>query len=1232
MRGVGGFEIEETFGRSVITFAPTNAQFPTITTPVTCLLDLVGNQPAYDLPDSVADLVNGLDLADTEFYKSKPVELLLGSDVFGYLVGGDKIELNSIGFTAYRSVFGYVLLGPVEGSKPCFVNSGEGDYFGVSLSEALLKFWEVEEPPSVSLRTPQDEECELFYKNNTVRTKDGRFMTRLPFLSTRPLLGQTRPTAERQFLAMERRLMKNSALRDKYIEFMREYVALGHMSISNFNLNSGEEHFYIPHHGVFKNSDNSKIRVVFNGSCPSSTGVSLNQCLHSGPKLQNDITLILLNFRCHHTVLVTDIRMCFRQTLISPSDRKYQLILWRESADEPLLTYELNTNTYGLKSSPYIAIRTLLELAAQERERFPRAASVLERESFVDDILTGAASESEALELQQELIAIMAAGGYELRKWLSNSPQVLENLPDEHKQVPLLFKDAESPHSVSVLGVLYDPVRDIFSYKVDDPPNTQVTKRSILSAVARMYDPNGWISPVIFWAKCLLQRLWIKGLNWDDPLDVGLEGEWLQFQTDLKNIRNVALSRHIIPGNATHFSLHGFSDASELGFAAVVYLRVETDDGRVSVHLLMGKSKVAPIRTRLTIPKLELCGAVLLTKLLHHVFLCLQRIIDVKEVYGWTDSKIVLAWINTPPHTFQVFEANRVSQIQNSTVPINWRHVSGQINPADIASRGCSASVLVSHCLWWGPTWLTQPSKLWPALVVESPSELPGIRCMAVTKSSDPEVDTLLDKYSSFDKLITVTCWALRFLHNIRNKDKRINSKYLLASERRQAILTWVGIVQKENFSTEIEQLNKGLQLKGHLRRLNPFIDSDGHLRVGGRLTNSELPYGARHPLLLPQSGNFVTMLIRDLHLKHAHIGPNALLAIIQRNYWILSAKRAVRNITFKCIPCYKLKGITRQPLMGNLPRDRVVAARPFHGVGTDFAGPFYIKTHKCRNPKITKAYLCVFVCLATKSVHLELVSELSTEAFIATLTRFVSRRGLPSLIRSDCGTNFKGTDRYLRELYEFLGKNNNAIGQELSRRGVTWIFDPPACPSWGGLFEAAVKSAKTHLKRCIGETKLTFEELSTVFCKVEAVLNSRPLCPVSSDPNDLEVLTPGHFLIGQPLNAVPEYSLVDVKMYKLSRFQLLQQLTQGFWRRWHLEYLHTLQQRVKWTDSAVPPRNGDLVLLKEDNVPPLHWRRGRIVELYPGSDGVVRLADVRVAQGPILRRAVGKLSRLPID
>ena len=703
--------------------------------------------------------------------------------------------------------------------------------------------------------------------------------------------------------------------------------------------------------------------------------------------------------------------------------------------------------------------------------------------------------------------------------------------------------------------------------------------------------------------------------------------------SSLPEINEVSLSRPLFPPGKCFVSLHGFSDASEKGFAAVVYLRVRSVSGNVSVSLISAKSKVAPLRTRLTIPRLELCGAALLTRLLNHVVTVLRHHIDIPDVYAWTDSQIVLAWLRAPVHTLEVFVANRVSQIHGSATALIWRHVPGDLNPADVASRGCEAPDLLRHPLWWGPEWLTRSEISWPQTRLTLSDPLPGLRVLAVSTRPKIDIDFLLPRYSSLDKLLAVTCWIYRFIGNCRRpREKRDMLSVCSPEERHRALLHWVRIVQDQHFELELETLRASRpKLKGTIARLNPFLDESGLLRVGGRLRNADISYGARHPLLLPRDGPLTTLLVTDRHIKNTHAGCNTLLAILQREFWILSARRAIRGVLFRCLSCYRLKATTMQPQMGDLPADRVTKSQVFSGVGTDFAGPYQIKSSRLRNAKIEKAYLCVFVCLATKAVHLEVVSALSTDAFVATLSRFVSRRGLPSLIRSDCGTNYRGTDNYLRDVYAFLNQNKIEIGTALSRRGITWQFDPPACPHWGGIFEAVVKVAKTHLRRVIGDTVLTFEELSTVFCKIEAVLNSRPLCPTSSDPNDLDVLTPGHFLIGQPLTALPEHPFRDYSTNRMTRFELLQQMSQNFWHRWHLEYLHLLQQRVKWSDKTNPPKVGDLVLVKDANLPPLMWRRGRIVNLFPGADGIPRFAEVNVGDS-MLKRAVATLSRLPID
>lgn len=316
---------------------------------------------------------------------------------------------------------------------------------------------------------------------------------------------------------------------------------------------------------------------------------------------------------------------------------------------------------------------------------------------------------------------------------------------------------------------------------------------------------------------------------------------------------------------------------------------------------------------------------------------------------------------------------------------------------------------------------------------------------------------------------------------------------------------------------------------------------------------------------------------------------------------------------------------------MGSLPRWRVQEARPFLNVAIDFGGPFLTKESLLRKARIHKSYLALFVCMATKAVHLEVVSDLTAKTFLAALDRFTARRGKSLNIYSDNGGNLVGANNELKELYDALASEFSTISEHLVNSSTTWHFMPPNSPSFGGLHEAGIQSVKHHLKRILGTRVVTFEELDTVFKRIEAVLNSRPLCPLSTDPSDLEALTPGHFLVGHALSALPEPNLVDTPQNRLDRWQLIRQAAQCFWQQWRNDYLNSLRQRQKWHDSAPNLEVGKLVLIKEDNLAPLHWRLGRIQTCYPGKDGVVRVVEVKTSAGT-LKRAVTRLCPLPLD
>ncbi|XP_071581108.1 uncharacterized protein [Temnothorax nylanderi] len=315
---------------------------------------------------------------------------------------------------------------------------------------------------------------------------------------------------------------------------------------------------------------------------------------------------------------------------------------------------------------------------------------------------------------------------------------------------------------------------------------------------------------------------------------------------------------------------------------------------------------------------------------------------------------------------------------------------------------------------------------------------------------------------------------------------------------------------------------------------------------------------------------------------------------------------------------------------MADLPRPRVTPARPFQYTGVDYAGPILLRTTPGRGHKATKGFLVVFVCLSSKAVHLDVASDYSSQAFIAAFKRFVSRRGMCTELYSDCGTNFVGADAELRKLFAASTKEGRSIAEEMANNRVRWRFNPPEAPHFGGLWEAVVKSAKHHLRRVLGDATLTYEEMATLLTQIEACLNSRPLSPLTDDPEDCAALTPGHLLVGTALTSVPEPSLLDVPAARLSRWQLLQQMRDQFWSRWQTEYLRSLIPRSKWKE-ATAYQPGQMCLMLNENTSPAKWPLARITAVHPGDDGLVWVVSIKTATSEF-KRPVAKLVLLPIQ
>ncbi|XP_076652425.1 uncharacterized protein LOC143358835 [Halictus rubicundus] len=313
------------------------------------------------------------------------------------------------------------------------------------------------------------------------------------------------------------------------------------------------------------------------------------------------------------------------------------------------------------------------------------------------------------------------------------------------------------------------------------------------------------------------------------------------------------------------------------------------------------------------------------------------------------------------------------------------------------------------------------------------------------------------------------------------------------------------------------------------------------------------------------------------------------------------------------------------------LPQSRASPSRPFLHAGVDYAGPLTLRTFRGRGAKTYKGYIVLFVCFSTSAVHLEIATDYSTDGFIAAYKRFTSRRGICATLSSDCGTNFIGADKELRKLFQASSNETAAIANTLANDGTRWKFNPPSSPHFGGKWEAAVKSVKFHLKRVIGDTGHTYEEFSTLLSQVEAILNSRPLCPLSDDPTNPSALTPGHFLIGTALTTTPEPAIIDLPTSRLSRWQLIRQMLERFWKRWSAEYLQHLQAMSKWQRRSNAFNIGSLVLVADERYPPSKWAPGRIIDVHPGQDNLVRVATVKT-QHSVYKRPIVKLVLLPIS
>ncbi|KAJ0169553.1 hypothetical protein K1T71_014738 [Dendrolimus kikuchii] len=1180
-----------------------------------------------------AEWVCDLPLADPQYNTPNKIDILLGAEVYSKVIqdGVRKGPQNNL--VAQNTSLGWILSGRVTALHQPTANVVVM-HSCVEDNDMLKKFWEMEAEPQLNkcdILTDEEKRCEEFFSQTTTRDMNGRYVVRLPFKNEEPDLKikNSKKIAGNRLNFVINKLEKNSDMRAKYSQVMEEYLSLGHLEkVPEEEVNNSKA-VYLPHFAVVRfDKDTTQVRVVFDASCKGEDGISLNDLLMVGPRLQPELRHLLMKWRLYRICLSADIIKMYRQIKVAQQDIDFQRILWKENAESTVTDYRLLRVTFGTASAPYLAVKALQQVAIDEGAKYPMTARRVMQDFYMDDLLTGCDTVEQGITIYNEMNELLQKGGFKLQKWSSNSKQLLDRIQENRDRIGMNEElKLKVDDIMKLLGLTWNRMMDTFQYTVLLPQGQEpVTKRIILSDVARLFDPLGWVAPTVILAKMMIQKLWLSGVAWDEAVPSNILNEWLTYRRELTQLSTLQIPRWLnTSANNVLVELHGFSDASKLAYAAAVYIRVVGENGDVHVSLVTAKTKVAPIK-QISIPRLELCGAVLVTKLLIEVAETLN--ISKRCIQAWTDSTVVLAWLNSHPSRWQTFIANRVSEILMTLEAHQWSHVQSKSNPADCASRGLKPSELMGNKLWFeGPEFLHERDIKYNK-VKDLDTDLEEIKVNLVASNED----IIWDKYSNLTKLIRVVAYVRRVLSWRKNMSRR--KGFLRAEELREAMNVCVRKCQRENFAEEINflMINKLGKLKGQMKSLNPFIDGNDNLRVGGRLEKASLSEGQKHPLLLPKKSNLTDLVITDAHSKTLHGGPQLMLAYLRSRYCILGAKDLVKRHVRTCVKCVRFSAKTTTPLMGQLPSPRVTPSRPFSNSGVDFAGPINVRISKGRGQHAYKGYICLFVCMATKAIHIEVVSDLTTQGFLAAFKRFVSRRGYCSNLWSDNGTNFVGASRELDKLF-YVEKSglHKDLAETLATNGTTWHFIPPHSPNFGGLWEAGVKSVKFHLRRIIGDTTLTYEELATVLTQIEACLNSRPLSRIESDSDGFEVLTPGHFLVGEPLLTVPEQNYESQNITSLRRWQLTQRMMQNFWRRWSQEYLTTFLHRYKWASQSPEPNIGDLVLVKEEDLPPSRWLLGRIIAKHPGSDGITRVVSLRT-KASVIKRPTSKICILPIS
>ncbi|XP_062542363.1 uncharacterized protein LOC134210331 [Armigeres subalbatus] len=1077
------------------------------------------------------------------------------------------------------------------------------------LNELVRDFFTLENAgvisPPLVLESEEEKRAKMLLETTTRRVSSG-FETGLLWKVDKVKFPDSRGMATRRLRALESRLIKEPELYDNVRLQIQIYLEKGYVHVaSKQELDMPPDQVWYLPLGVHKNSKKpNKIRLTWDGRA-SVQGVSFNSMLLKGPDMLSSLPSILCHFRLYRYALTADIREMFHRIHIREEDRQFQRFLWRNHVNQ------------DPEVSPCSAQYVKNLNASEFADTYPRAVYAIHHYHYVDDYLDSFRSREEAIKVGKEVRMIQREGGFELRDFRSNDALIIASVGADSEEIDKKLLLDKLANIESVLGMRWIPNSDCFTYDLAIRgdlldiinKNHIPTKREVLKVIMSLFDPLGLVAFYLVHGKVLMQDIWTSGAHWDDNINQQLHERWIQWTKILPQLSAIRIPRYYFPKAESEayssLQVHIFVDASESAYSCVAYFRVLSPNGPL-VSLVGAKTKVAPLKM-LSIPRLELQAAVLGTRMLNNVIS--MHGLQVSQRILWTDSATVLAWLHSEQRRYHQYVGFRIGEILSTTELGEWRWIPSKLNVADDATKWGSGPQIDVNSRWFvGPKFLYQSEERWPQKGKLSFSTEEELRSCNVHL---PAVSKLVDvsRFSRWERLLRAIAYVHRFTSNIRRSQRGepLERGPLMQQELQSAEGTLWQQAQRAFYGEEIhvlrissgrpDALHASISKSSSIYKLWPFVDNNGILRKRSRLASAPwIPDGVKYPVILPRQ-HLISILLTDwFHRKFRHANRETIVNEMRQRYEIPKLRSLIARVFRNCMKCRVLRAVPLSPPMSPLPKVRLMPyIRPFTFVGLDFFGPLLVKVGRSN----AKRWVALFTCLTIRAVHLEIVHSLTTEACVMAIRRFVSRRGSPSEIYSDNGTNFHGANRQLQEEIE---ERKNRLATVFTNSTTRWMFNPPGAPHMGGVWERMVRSVKVAVGTILETQRRPDDEvLETVMIEAEAMINSRPLTYIPLESSDQEALTPNHFLLGSS-NGVKQLSAepVDFRSTLRSGWKLAQHLADGIWRRWIKEYLPVISRRSKWFEEVRGLVEGDLVFVVDGAVRS-QWVRGKVIRVVCG-------------------------------